>query len=123
MSKSILIVDDNDAVRKLTRLLLETQADLEVCGEAVDGLDAIKKTRELKPDLILLDLSMPRMNGVEAASVIKGMMPQMLIVLFTLYRETLGDAVVSAVGIDAVVSKPEGGGKLISCVRSLLQHV
>jgi DNA-binding NarL/FixJ family response regulator len=122
MSKSILIADDNDTVRKLTRHLLETQEDLEVCGEAVDGVDAIKKAKELKPDLVLLDLSMPRMNGIEAASVIRGMMPQVLIVLFTLYRETLGNAVVSAVGIDAVVSKPEGWWKLIECVHSLLQH-
>jgi DNA-binding NarL/FixJ family response regulator len=122
MSNSILVVDDNDAVRTFTRLLLETQTDLQVCGEAVDGVDAIKKTRELKPDLIVLDLSMPRMNGVEAASVIKNMMPQVLIVLFTLYKETLGNAVVSAVGIDAVVSKPEGWGKLIESVHVLLQH-
>jgi CheY-like chemotaxis protein len=123
MSKSILVVDDNDAVRKLTRLLLETQIDLQVCGEAVDGVDAIKKARELKPDLILLDLSMPRMNGIEAASVIKGIMPQVLIVLFTLYRETLGNAVVSLVGIDAVVSKPDGWPALIERIRGLLQHV
>jgi DNA-binding NarL/FixJ family response regulator len=121
MSKSILVVDDNDAIRKLTRLLIEAQMDLEVCGEAIDGVDAIKKARELKPDLVLLDLSMPRMNGAEAASVIKGMMPQVLIVLFTLYKETLGNAVISAVGIDAVVSKPDGWGRLIECVRCLLQ--
>jgi DNA-binding NarL/FixJ family response regulator len=123
MSKSILVVDDNGALRKLTRLLLETQTDLEVCGEAVDGVDAIKKTKELKPDLVLLDLSMPRMNGIEAASVIKGIMPQVLIVLFTLYKETLGNAVVSVVGIDAVVSKPDGWRTLIQCIRGLLPHV
>jgi DNA-binding NarL/FixJ family response regulator len=123
MSKSILVVDDNGALRKLTRLLLETQTDLEVCGEAFDGVDAIKKTKELKPDLVLLDLSMPRMNGIEAASVIKGIMPQVLIVLFTLYKETLGNAVVSVVGIDAVVSKPDGWRTLIQCIRGLLPHV
>jgi DNA-binding NarL/FixJ family response regulator len=123
MLKSILVVDDNEAIRKLTRLLLETQTDLEVCGEAVDGVDAIKKTKELKPDLVLLDLSMPRMNGIEAASVIRGIMPQVLIVLFTLYKETLGNAVVSVVGIDAVVSKPDGWRTLIQCIRGLLPHV
>jgi DNA-binding NarL/FixJ family response regulator len=123
MLKSILVVDDNEAIRKLTRLLLETQTDLEVCGEAVDGVDAIKKTKELKPDLVLLDLSMPRMNGIEAASVIRGIMPQVLIVLFTLYKETLGNTVVSVVGIDAVVSKPDGWRALIECVRGLPQHI
>jgi CheY-like chemotaxis protein len=71
MPKSILVVDDSDTVRKLTRLFLESQIELEVCGEAVDGVDAIEKAKELKPDLIVLDLAMPRMNGVEAASALK----------------------------------------------------
>ena len=121
MSKSILVVDDSDTVRKVTRLFLETQVDLEVCGEAVDGVDAIEKAKALKPDLIVLDLAMPEMNGIEAASVIKGMMPEVPIVLFTLYREQLGDALASAVGIDAVLSTPDGGWKLLECVRTLLR--
>ena len=90
-------------------------------GEAVDGVDAIEKAKELKPDLIVLDLVMPRMNGIEAASVIKGMLPQVPIVLFTLYGEAVGDAPASAAGIDAVLSKPDGGWKLLECVRGLLQ--
>ena len=122
MSKSILVVDDSDTVRKVTRLFLETQVDLEVCGEAVDGVDAIEKAQELKPDLVVLDLVMPRMNGIEAASKIKGMMPQVPIILFTLYGAAVGDnAPISPAGIDAVLPKPEGGWKLLECVRSLLQ--
>jgi two-component system, chemotaxis family, chemotaxis protein CheY len=121
MSKSILVVDDSDITRKITRLFLEIQIGFEVCGEAVDGTDAIEKAKELKPDLILLDLAMPRMNGIEAASVIKGMMPHVSIVLFTMYKETVGNALASAVGIDAVFSKPDGGWKLLECVRTLLQ--
>jgi DNA-binding NarL/FixJ family response regulator len=121
MPKSILIVDDSDTVRKVTRLFLESQIDLNVCGEAVDGVDAIEKAKALKPDLILLDLAMPRMNGVEAASVLKGMMPRVPIVIFTLYKESLGNALTSTIGIDALLSKPEGGWKLVDCVRSLLQ--
>jgi CheY-like chemotaxis protein len=122
MSKSILVVDDSDTVRKVTRLFLETQIDLEVCGEAVDGLDAIEKAKELKPDLIVLDLVMPRLNGIEAASAIKGMMPQVPIVLFTLYGAAVGDnAPISPAGVDAVLSKPDGGWKLLECVRDLLQ--
>jgi CheY-like chemotaxis protein len=122
MSKSILVVDDSDTVRKVTRLFLETQIDLEVCGEAVDGVDAIEKAKELKPDLIVLDLVMPRLNGIEAASAIKGMMPQVPIILFTLYGAAVGDkARISADGIDAVLSKPDGGWKLLECVRGLLQ--
>jgi CheY-like chemotaxis protein len=121
MSKSILVVDDSPTVRKVTRLFLETQLELEVCGEAVDGVDAIEKAKKLKPDLIVLDLAMPEMNGIEAASVIKGMMPKVPIVLFTLYRESIGDALASAVGVDAVLSKPDGGWKLLECVKTLLR--
>jgi DNA-binding NarL/FixJ family response regulator len=122
MSKRILVADDSDITRRITRLFLEIQTGFEVCGEAVDGADAIEKAKELKPDLIVLDLAMPRMNGIEAATVIKGLMPQVLIVLFTLYAETVGNALVSAVGIDAVLSKPDGGWKLVECVRNLLQR-
>lgn len=121
MSKHILLVDDSDMCRRVTRLFLESQPDLEVCGEAVDGVDAIEKAKQLKPDLILLDLAMPRMNGVEAASVLKSMMPRMPIVMFTLYKELLGNSLTSKIGIDAVLSKPDGGWKLVECVRSLLQ--
>jgi CheY-like chemotaxis protein len=66
MSKSILIVDDNQAVRTITRQFLECQTDVGVCVEAVDGADAVEKARSLSPDLIILDLAMPRMNGFEA---------------------------------------------------------
>jgi CheY-like chemotaxis protein len=121
MSKHILIVDDNDTCRRVTRLFLESQPDLGICSEAVDGVDAIEKTKELKPDLILLDWAMPRMNGVEAAVVLRGMMPRVPIVVFTLYKELLGDTVTSMTGIDAVLSKPSGGWKLVDCVRGLLQ--
>jgi DNA-binding NarL/FixJ family response regulator len=120
MPKSILIADDNETVRKVARLFLETQVELEVCGEAVDGVDAIEKAKQLKPDLVVMDLAMPRMNGVEAASVLKGLMPRMPIVIFTLYSELLGSSLSSAIGVDAVLSKPEGGWNLVECVRSLL---
>ena len=121
MSKHILIVDDSDTCRKITRLFLESQLGLEVCGEAVDGVDAIEKARALKPDLIVLDLAMPRMNGVEVASVLRAMMPGVPIVLFTMYDDTAGRALALCAGANIVVSKPEGGWKLIECVRSLLQ--
>jgi DNA-binding NarL/FixJ family response regulator len=81
--KCILIVDDHEHIRKLVRAFLESEAAFEVCGEAVDGFDAIQKAQALKPDLIILDLSMPRMGGVEAAQRLKKFLPQTPIVLFT----------------------------------------
>ena len=109
MSKSILIVDNSKTSRKIIRLFLESQIDLQVCGEAVDGLDGVEKAKALKPDLIILDLVMPQMNGIEAASIIKREVPQTRIVMFTTYDICVGGSLASHVGIDAVLSKSEGG--------------
>jgi DNA-binding NarL/FixJ family response regulator len=121
MSKHILIVDDSETCRKVTRLFLESQLGLEVCGEAVDGVDAIEKAKALQPDLVVLDLAMPRMNGVEAASELRAMMPRVPIVLFTMYDDAVGRALAVTAGASRVVSKPDGGWKLVECVRNLLQ--
>src|ERR1700737_293336 len=121
MSKHILIVDDSDTCRKITRLFLESQLGLEVCGEAVDGVDAIEKAIALKPDLVVLDLAMPRMNGVEAASELRARMPRVPIVLFTMYDDAVGRALALSAGASIVVSKPQGGWKLVECVQGLLQ--
>jgi DNA-binding NarL/FixJ family response regulator len=121
MSKHILLVDDNETCRKVTRLFIDSQFDLEVCGEAVDGIDAIEKARALKPDLVVLDLAMRRMNGLETASQLKAMMPRVPIVLFTMYNDILSHDLAMHMGADVVVSKPDGGWKLIECVQSLLQ--
>ena len=121
MSKHILIVDDSETCRKVTRLFLESQVGLEVCGEAVDGVDAIEKAKALQPDLVVLDLAMPRMNGVEAASELRSMMPRVPIVLFTMYDDAVGRALAVTAGASRVVSKPDGGWKLVECVRNLLQ--
>jgi len=119
MAKSILIADDNDIVRSIIRFFLETEG-FEVCGEAADGVDAIEKAKQLKPDLIVLDLAMPRMNGVEAASALKGMMPDVPLICFTMYKELMGHSLTAAVGVDAVLSKPDGVSGLVECVQGLL---
>ncbi len=67
MPVRILVADDDSTIRKLLKRLLEDHPQWEVCGEAVDGLDAVAKTEELAPDVVILDLGMPRMNGLQAA--------------------------------------------------------
>jgi DNA-binding NarL/FixJ family response regulator len=120
MPKGILIADDSATARKAIRAYLN-QRNFEVCGEAIDGVDALEKARELEPALVLLDLRMPRMNGVEAASVLRGRMPNVRIVLLTLYDEVLScQSIMSAIGFDAIISKPDGFGRLAECVRGLL---
>jgi len=115
----ILVIDDGDSVRDIIRIFLERDG-FEVCGEGGDGVEAIEQAKKLKPDLIVLDLAMPRMNGAEAASVLSQTMPDVPIVLLTLYQNVLGTALASAVGVKAVLDKTDGMDKLVACVRSLL---
>jgi CheY-like chemotaxis protein len=107
VEKSILVVDNSKAVRDAVRSLIENEQSLAVCGEAVDGLDAIAKVQKLKPDLVLLDVALPKLNGVETATVIKRHSPKVRVILLALH-ETAVDALAQAVGIDVVLSKPEG---------------
>jgi two-component system, response regulator PdtaR len=119
--RRILVIDDGDSVRDVIRIFLE-HAGYEVCGEAADGVQAIEVAKKLKPDLIVLDLKMPRMNGVEAASVLSQTMPDVPIVLLTLYQNILGSALAAAVGVKAIIDKTDGLDKLVACVRSLLKN-
>lgn len=123
MSKRrILVIDDGASVRDVIRIFLE-HAGFEVCGEAADGVEAIEQAKKLKPDLIVLDLAMPRMNGAEAASVLSSTMPNVPVILLTLYRSVLGNALASAVGVKAIIDKTDGMETLVNCVKSLLPRV
>ena len=79
----LLIVDDHEVVRRGVRALLLEHADCDVCGEAVDGQDALDKARELKPDLIVMDVSMPRLNGLEATRQVRSMLPDCEILILS----------------------------------------
>jgi DNA-binding NarL/FixJ family response regulator len=101
----ILIVDDSALFRQGVRDLLETNLDWQVCGEAIDGFDGIAKTRLLAPHLIIMDLSMPRMAGIEAASEILKEFPHVPIVLLALYVTRQLVEAAQKVGIRATVAK------------------
>ena len=120
MPKRVLIADDSFHVRDVLRMFLEKVEEIEICGEAVDGLDAVEKAVQLVPDLVLLDLAMPQMNGAEVASILKKKMPGMRIILFTMYNENVGKSLTSAVGVDVVLSKPDGLSQVLRSVKSLL---
>ncbi len=85
MPSRILIVDDTRITRQQIRAFLQGIAEWDVCGEAIDGLDAIAKTRELAPDVIVLDLAMPRMNGLDAAREIRKVAPRIPILMYTTF--------------------------------------
>ncbi len=80
-SLRILLVDDHEPVRRGVRSLLSSHADWLVCGEAVDGLDAIEKAKALRPNVVLMDISMPRMNGLDATQILRRDMPDSKIVI------------------------------------------
>jgi CheY-like chemotaxis protein len=105
MPKRIFIVDDSKIVRELVRSSLETQVDDITCAEAVDGLDAIRLAKEVDPDLIILDLCMPYLNGLETAAALHGMVPRVPIILYTLHKDVISEARVRVFGICSVVSK------------------
>jgi DNA-binding NarL/FixJ family response regulator len=105
MNVRILVVDDNAKVRDGLRLLLQSHADWEVCGEATDGIEAIEKYRELRPDLLIVDVSMPRMNGLDASLEILRLSPKILILLYTSYLTAQLIDVAHKAGIRGTVSK------------------
>ena len=105
MNVRILVVDDNAKVRDGLRVLLQSHADWEVCGEAADGIEAIEKYRQLRPDLLVVDVSMPRMNGLDAAREILKLSPKILILLYTSYLTAQLIDVAHKAGIRGTVSK------------------
>jgi DNA-binding NarL/FixJ family response regulator len=119
--KTVLIVDDHEAIRRELRRLFQSQAGFEVCGEAVDGADAIAKAEKLNPDLIILDLAMPEMNGLEAACAIRYMMPDTVLFLLTAYHNRELELAAYQSGICGVFSKYDGLAELISRARAAMK--
>jgi DNA-binding NarL/FixJ family response regulator len=91
-----------------------------VCGEAVDGREAIEKAPKLNPDLILLDFAMPRMNGGETAVVLKRLMPHVPIILFTMHEDSVNKTLAAAMRVDRVIAKADGMTKLLECMCDVL---
>jgi DNA-binding NarL/FixJ family response regulator len=122
MPHTILIVDDNALIRGLVRSYIEQSADLRVCGEAENGQDGIRKARQLHPDLIVLDLSMPVMNGIDAAQILKKLMPRVPLIIFSEYSEVFSEKEARSVGISALISKSDHISVLVSNARELLEQ-
>jgi CheY-like chemotaxis protein len=122
-AKRILVVDDNAVVRTLVRKLFESQSDFEISGEAENGRDAVDKAEKLKPDLIILDLIMPVMTGLDAAPLLKQLLPNTPIILFTQQEGSEVERQAQAVGIDAVVSKSQVASELVLKAQSLFASI
>ena len=123
MSKQILIVDDSSALRRMVRICVEEKTDWQVCGEAENGEVAVRLVRELHPDLVLLDLAMPVMNGLEAARRIASVLPHPVMLMFTMQYsgQLLKEA--EAAGITEVLSKTDADiNHLLASMRALLHE-
>jgi DNA-binding NarL/FixJ family response regulator len=121
-SKHILIVDDSSVVRRSLRSVLAGAPGCDICGEAVDGCDAIEKARQLRPDLVILDLSMPRMNGLEAARELRHLLPHVPLVMFTNFETAHLRKEAMDAGVNTVVLKTGPVQLLIDSIQSLLKR-
>jgi two-component system, NarL family, sensor kinase len=118
--KRILIADDHEVMRRGVRGLVESQEEWSVCGEAIEGNEAISKTRELRPDLLILDVSMPGMSGIEAAFHILKDDPNTKILFFTMHDSPQMMREISNVGAWGYVAKARAGNDLVDAVRIIL---
>jgi DNA-binding NarL/FixJ family response regulator len=119
MVKSVLIADDHDLIRKALCNLFASQQDFEVCAEAENGKEAVEMAQLFLPDLVLLDLSMPVMNGIEAACELKQLMPMVPIIVFSEYGDVFSEHEAQRTGISAVVSKDAKLSVLLDRARSV----
>ena len=117
----ILIADDHEVARKGIRVLLENQVGWEVCGEARDGREAVEYASRLKPDVLLLDIGMPNLNGLDAARQILAMTPEARILILTVHDSEQVVREVLAAGARGFLLKSDAGRDLVAAVEAL-QH-
>jgi PAS domain S-box-containing protein len=120
--QQILIADDHEMLRRGVRNTLQTEPDLEICGEAVDGQEAIDKARELRPDLVILDINMPVLNGLVAVRQILRYCPATKIVIFSVHDSDETKQEVIAAGAHGFVSKGKDSHDLLRVVRDVLKR-
>jgi DNA-binding NarL/FixJ family response regulator len=118
----ILIADDSVTVRTGLRMLLQLHADWTVCGEAEDGEDAVKKAAELKPDVILLDISMPAMDGLSAAELIRRDAPNAEILIVTHFESLDLARYAAQTGVRAYIAKSRIGSDLEKAIEAASRH-
>jgi len=121
MATRILIVDDHVVIRKMLKALLETREGWEVCGEATNGREAVTKAQELKPDLMIMDLAMPIMDGIRASRELSKAMPTVPILMHTLHYSLELEVEAKKAGIREVVAKVDSGERLMNAIEALVK--
>jgi two-component system, chemotaxis family, chemotaxis protein CheY len=116
--KTVLVVDDNAAIRKMLASAFLSDG-FKTCGEAENGKEAVELAKQIKPDVITLDLTMPVMNGITAASKLRRIFPTTPIILFTLYGDSV-KAAASEAGVSLVLQKTVPLSELIDDAHELM---
>ena len=120
LRKRILVADDHEMLRRGVRNTLQSELDLEICGEAVDGQDAVEKVKALQPDLVILDINMPGLNGLVALRQILRLRPQTKVLVFSVHDSDQTVKEVHAAGAHGFVSKGKDSQDLLRVVREIL---
>jgi DNA-binding NarL/FixJ family response regulator len=115
----ILLADDHEAVRKGLRVLLESREEWTICGEAEDGRDAVEKTKELRPDVVILDISMPNLSGFGAARLIRQYSPGTPILIYSMHRSQAFLDEARRIGVMGYVSKAEDSNTFLTAVDAV----
>jgi DNA-binding NarL/FixJ family response regulator len=118
----ILIADDHESVRKGLHLILESRENLEVVGEASNGKEAIDRSRQLEPDVIIMDLKMPILDGLAAAQVIKKSRPETAILMFSMRTSRLFTEIMERMGMDGFVSKENDSAALLTAIDAVTHN-
>jgi DNA-binding NarL/FixJ family response regulator len=118
---SVLVVDDNSSVRKLICELFTRESDFRVCGEAENGREAILRAQEAEPDLIVTDLSMPLVNGLEETCTLKKLMPEVPVIIYSAHMDSFFEKEALSAGASAVVAKTDVVAALIPTARALVE--
>jgi len=120
MSVKIIIADDHAVVREGVRRILETRPDWEICAEAENGLEAVRLAEELNPDVVIMDVSMPAMNGIEATREIVRRKANIAVLIFTMHESAHVTATATNVGARGLVSKSDATEDLVRALESVL---
>jgi len=119
----VLLADDHAIVREGVRMILNAQPDMEVIGEASNGVGALSLANTLKPDLVLMDIGMPGMNGLEATRALKEAQPLIQILILTMLEDEDYFFRILAVGASGYVLKGAGSDELLSAIRWQLRQL